>query len=173
MQLRDFESLPASSKLWVVALSLPLTETQAKSLEQSLENLLSHWAHKGQHYAPAYSILFNQVILIAEESMAHEASGCAIDGLMRKFGMIVTSLSLKVVNPTESILWTNDHKDLRISSKSDIPHLIAKKELKATSLIADFGLETLEQLATQGLFRICSTTWLGRKYFQDAVSTVN
>ncbi|MFM8429629.1 MAG: hypothetical protein ACKN95_01360 [Holophagaceae bacterium] len=85
----------------------------------------------------------------------------------------MTSLSLKVVNPTESILWTNDHKDLRVSSKSDILHLIAKKELKATSLIADFGLETLEQLATQGLFRICSTTWLGRKYFQDAVSTVN
>lgn len=98
--------------------------------------------------------------------MAHQASGCAIDGLMRKFGTIANHLSLKMINPAESILWTNDQRDYRVSSKSDIPALIQKDSLKPTSLIADFSLETLGELRTQGLFKVSATTWLGRKYFK-------
>ena len=85
MTLHALDSLPASSKLWVVGLTSPLADTQVESLEGSLSRLLATWTHKGQLYTPAYSILFKQVILIAEESMAHQASGCAIDVLMRKF----------------------------------------------------------------------------------------
>jgi hypothetical protein len=166
MTLHALDSLPASSKLWIVGLTSPLADTQVESLEGSLSSLLATWTHKGQLYAPAYSILFKQVILIAEESMAHQASGCAIDGLMRKFGTIASHLSLKMINPAESILWTNDQRDYRVSAKSDIPALIQKDSLKPTSLIADFSLETLGELRTQGLFKVSATTWLGRKYFQ-------
>ncbi len=166
-----FESLPDSSKLWVVGLASPLKRDQIQSLEDSLTHLLATWTHKGQLYAPAYKILFDQVILIAEESMAHQASGCAIDGLMRKFGTIMNHLSVETVNPAQSILWTNDESAYRVNAKTDIPRLIHNDLLKPSSLLADFSLETLGKFRTQGLFKRCSTTWLGRKYFQESILT--
>ncbi len=169
MTLRSLESLPNSSKLWVVGLSSPLSDSQSESLGLSLSTLLSDWIHKGQHYSPAYAILFKQVIVIAEESMAQQASGCAIDGLMKRLEAITTRLSMQKINPTESILWTNDQHNYRVSLKSEIPLLVENKSLQPASLIADFSLETLGQLRSQGLFKSCDTTWIGKRYFDSSV----
>ena len=78
-------TLPAHSRLWLLALDAPPDRETEARLRLGLERILAQWRHKGQAYRAAGVLLEPQLIAVAEPDCSPpEPSGCAIDGMLRR-----------------------------------------------------------------------------------------
>ena len=92
MHLPEFASLPDDARLWLLALDRP---TDPALIAPELEATLARWRHKGVQYQAAWALLHQQVLAIAEPTLAAQPSGCAIDGMLRSVHQLLGKAGLK------------------------------------------------------------------------------
>ncbi|MDR3672993.1 MAG: hypothetical protein P4L36_19265 [Holophaga sp.] len=159
----SLHSLPAHSRLWLLALeSLPDRQAQAQ-LRRGLDEIMAQWRHKGQVYQGAALLLEPQLIAVAEPSLAAQPSGCAIDGMLRKVRRLVEDQHLRLMDPAASILVRLGDR-LTVVAKADLQARLDEGTLDGHTPVLDLSLYSLEELRAGRLDAPLAATWVGRKY---------
>jgi len=159
----SLDSLPGGSRLWLLALAQPPDPAGAALLAQGLEEILSHWRHKGQAYQAAGALLEPQLIAVAEPLLATRPSGCAIDGMLRKVRRLLESLGLDLVDPAASLLVRMGGRLVPIP-KGDLQARLDDGTLDSRTPVLDLSLYSLQDLRNGGLERALAATWVARRY---------
>ena len=158
-----FPALPDSSRLWLRALTAPSSPAAQVLLQEGLDGLMAQWRHKGVAYEGSWTLLHDQIIVVAEATLATAPSGCAIDGMLRKLDRLADTLALTFVDPATTIL-AQLPDGLTAIPKADLPEALAQARLTPATPILDLSLYTLADLRAGKLEAPLSATWIARKY---------
>jgi len=159
----SLHTLPAQSRLWLLALDSPPDPATGARLRSGLADILAQWRHKGQIYQGEGLLLEPQLIAVAEPNLATQPSGCAIDGMLRKVRRLVEQLQLSLVDPAESILVRSPGQLLAIP-KTEVQARLDDGTLDGSTPVLDLSLYSLEDLQSGRLEAPLAATWVGRKY---------
>jgi len=159
----SLNTLPAQSRLWLLALDSPPDPATEARLRRGLADILAQWRHKGQVYQGEGLLLEPQLIAVAEPNLATQPSGCAIDGMLRKIHRLVEELRLSLVDPAASILVRSADR-LTAIPKPDIQARLDDGTLDGSTPVLDLSLYSLEDLNSGRLQAPLAATWVGRKY---------
>ncbi len=86
--LVNFDSLSATSKIWIYQSNREFSEKEVAEIKINLENFIGNWKRHGDDLKASYQIKYNQFIAIAVDENYNEVSGCSIDAsvnLMKQF----------------------------------------------------------------------------------------
>ena len=78
-----FESLPATSRVWVFQSNRPFSVEELRTADLKLRDFTEEWAVHGNPFDTSYSIRYNQFIILAADERTQSASGCSIDSSVR------------------------------------------------------------------------------------------
>ena len=93
-----FESLPATSRVWIFQADRPLTADEMPVVEVRLRQFTDEWAVHGTPFDTSYLIRFNQFIILAADESRQNASGCSIDSSVRVLKEIEGLLGVQLFN---------------------------------------------------------------------------
>jgi len=165
MPLSTFDALPDEARLWLLAFEHP---TEASLLAPGMELLLEHWHHKGVRYQAAWTLLENRILAVAEPTLAAQPSGCAIDGMLRGVKQLVTKLGLVLEDPQSVIVRQAD--GIRAIPRSELVSRLSEGTLDDATPVLDLALLTLGDLRQGRLERPLASTWIRRKYRDQAAT---
>jgi hypothetical protein len=157
------DTLPGTSRLWLLALPVPPDPEAAVRLRQGLEAVVAQWRHKGQAYQGAGVLLEPQLLAVAEPTLATRPSGCAIDGMLRRIQRLVEGLGLGLVDPAASILVRLQGRLVAIP-KEAIPARLEDGTLDTGTPLLDLSLYSLEDLRAGRLEVPLGASWVARRY---------
>ena len=159
----SFDALPGDARLWLLALDRTPDTAARTRLSGGLAGILGQWRHKGQAYQGAGALLEPQLIAVAEPTLAHQPSGCAIDGMLRKVQRLLAELGLATLDPATAIIARSGDR-LGAIPKAQIPERLADGTLDAGTFLLDLSLYCLADLRAGRLEAPLAETWVGRKY---------
>ena len=139
--LSDFHSLPDSSRIWIYASEVILTNKHQDFILDYISDHLQTWnAHKIDLTA-GVTILENHFIVVALDESKNKASGCSIDTLQQTIQKLETELSLSLLNR------------LNVYCKKDgviecINYLNLKGNVDSHTLFYDLTIQKKEDLNT-------------------------
>jgi hypothetical protein len=79
----DFDSLPASSRVWIYQANRPLSKTEQDELMNVLHTFCESWATHGQPMKASARLEFDQFIVLVADEDFQQPSGCSIDSSVR------------------------------------------------------------------------------------------
>lgn len=163
MDLAPFAALPDDARLWLLAFDQPV---DAALLAPEVEALLGRWRHKGVEYHAAWALLENRILAVAEPTLASQPSGCAIDGMLRGMNQLTGRLGRTLVDPQAVLARLPE--GLRAFDRADMEARLADGTLDGATPLLDLTLFNLGALRQGRLERPLATTWIGRKYKNQA-----
>lgn len=89
-----FDSLPATSRLWVYQANRSFTASEKQILEAGLMDLCMNWAAHGTPLQTSFVTKYDQFVVMAVNEALHGASGCSIDGSVNYLKNMQTELGL-------------------------------------------------------------------------------
>src|SRR5687768_13397561 len=93
-----FDSLSASSRLWIYQSDKKFTGLQKTIIGDSLQLFTERWTAHGQPLKASFDIRFDQFIVLAADEEYHAASGCSIDDSVRTIQEIGQQVNTDLFN---------------------------------------------------------------------------
>ena len=160
----SLSTLPDDARLWLFPLADPMDEAGRARLSDGMEALLARWKSHGEVLTGAsWELLENQILAIAEPTMAAAPSGCAIDSMHKMIHKLATELGLALADPTAAVLARAGGRILAVA-KAELEAKLRDGALDAETPVLDFAIYNLGDLRAGKLEKPLARTWIGRKY---------
>ena len=99
----DFDKLPNNARVWVYQANRPLTESEVKTIEESLQPALREWAAHGQPLLASAQVINNRFVVVGVDEGYNLPSGCSIDASVRIMRQIGQQLSIDFLDRSAAI----------------------------------------------------------------------
>lgn len=162
MTLAGLSHLPDDARLWLFVLETPMDSDARPGFEARLTESLGSWQHKGTSYDAAFTLLEDQILVVAEPTMAVNPSGCAINGLNRKVEKRAAEAGATLVPDGPVVIKASG--GLKVVPREGLLVAVQAGWLEAETPVLDRTLFNLGDLRRRGLFQPAAATWLGRKF---------
>ncbi|HEX6576702.1 MAG TPA: hypothetical protein VF042_17160 [Gemmatimonadaceae bacterium] len=144
MPIVDFESLPASSRIWIYGSDGELSPDAEKKLLDSVDEFLARWAAHGVPLHNARRWDDGRFLTIGVDSTKEGASGCSIDGLFRTLKSIEPSLGAHIV--TSGLVYYRDRDgNIQSVTRDEFSERAAKGEISGDTEVFDLSITSLEE----------------------------
>ncbi len=158
-----FDQLPDSSRVWVYVSSRKFTGEEQALIQTSLKDFCEEWATHGQGMPTSFTILHEQLLVLAVDESQLGASGCSIDSSVRALRNLEQHLGVNLVDQGKLTL-RNQAGQLRV-----LPALGIKSRISSGEITPD--LEVIQPLiptkaALSELWLPLSKSWLST-YFPN------
>lgn len=95
-----FHELPDDARVWVYQSTRSWSQAEAERIEVELMQWCSHWQAHGNALRSSFATCNNQFVVLAVDERHAGASGCSIDGSVRKMKEIETATGLSLFDRT-------------------------------------------------------------------------
>lgn len=141
MSLVQFESLPASARVWIFASSRPLTGDDAERLLSEVDHYLGQWHAHGHPLTCGRAWRDDRFLAIGVDQTDAYASGCSIDGLFRALQALQSSLATTIVS-TGQVHYRDGGGAIRAVSRDEFTALSATGAITAATPVFDATIAT-------------------------------
>lgn len=98
MPVVDFDTLPATARLWIFSASRPLNVVERDQLLGLVDEFLGQWKAHGQPLTAARDWRYDRFLLVAVDESATDASGCSIDAMVHRLGGLERALGVALLD---------------------------------------------------------------------------
>ncbi len=162
-----FETLPATSRLWIFQGDRKFTSPELTIISSHLELFTNGWSAHGQPLQASFQIREDRFIILAVNENVHQASGCSIDDSTR---------TLKEIgNAIRQDLFKRDLVSFRLGDKVESVKLSDLKNLYKTGIWNEntltFNTLVVDKKHLDSDWLIpAKDTWLKRYFVNEQVS---
>jgi len=128
----SFDQLPDNSRVWIYQAERPLSGEEINVINQKMTKFCEGWNTHGNGMPSSFTLLYNQILVLAVDEYGLGASGCSIDS------------SVRALKELESLLGINLTDQGKISIKSDTGEVKVLSALGLKSKVLE-GVITLNQ----------------------------
>ncbi len=133
--MNHWETLSNDARVWLYGANRKLSETEQRKIQDMLDTFCESWAAHGAKLDCGYTILYNQLIILAVDEKSAAASGCSIDSSVKVFREIDAKYELDLFNRLRS--YHLREGQLVAHHSSAIKQLLESNELTSQSLFID------------------------------------
>ena len=98
MPVVEFDSLPATARLWIFSASRPLDHGERDRLLDLVDEFLGQWKAHGHPLTAARDWRYDRFLLVAVDESAAGASGCSIDAMVRQLDGLERALGVGLLD---------------------------------------------------------------------------
>ncbi|MFQ5747212.1 MAG: hypothetical protein ACE5HF_08350 [Gemmatimonadota bacterium] len=158
MSVVRFETLPDDARLWCFGADRTLTEAEVGRLREDLRALLETWAAHGTDLTAGFDIREDRFLLVAVDESRAGASGCSIDGLVRRLKTLEVELGVGLVD-AQGVWYRGADGSVRSCSRTDFRGLADRGEVGGATRVFDLSLTRLGNARAGGFEARASDTW--------------
>ena len=158
-----FDQLPDNSRIWVYVSPRRFTPSEQEWIQSRLKDFCDSWATHGKGMPTSFTILEEQLLVLAVDESQLGASGCSIDSSVRVLKDFERKFQINLV----------DQGKLTLRDQSGQVHVLPALGIKSRIQGGEIGLEQEVILPTiqtkaelSGLWQPLSKSWL-RAYFPN------
>jgi hypothetical protein len=151
-----FDGYHVESSIWIFCTDIKLSSNDTKHISDAIFSFLPEWTSHNHALEAKMVYLSDGVWIIAVNSDARQASGCAIDKLMKLISSLEQDFGIQLRQRLVIPLWRKDSNTFEIIPLKPFPTYV-----RADSLILNLGVSTLTELKQNGLISV-SSSWLNK-----------
>lgn len=164
----DFEQLPDYGRLWVFPATRDLSDVEAASCLEAVDDFLAEWAAHGVPLLSGRELRDRRFLLIGVDVDAEAPSGCSIDALVNRLRALGSELGVGLID--HALVWFREGDAVRAVPRPEFREMAERGSVQPTTRVFDTTLTSLGQLRDGGLERPASDTWHGRAFFKERVT---
>ncbi|HEU5292625.1 MAG TPA: hypothetical protein VFU05_18380 [Cyclobacteriaceae bacterium] len=153
-----FDSLDDSARVWIYQAGRKLTESEKKTISETLSAFTHQWVAHGNPLKTSFKIFHDQFIVLAADENFEQASGCSIDGAVRTIQQIDNTFKLNLFDRTQ-VAFLND--SVTVIRQSDLLKSLESGAWKSNTLTFNNVLVSKADLTTKWVVP-AGETWLKR-----------
>ena len=159
-----FDELPDHGRLWVFPASRALTETEAETLLEAVDDFLASWRAHGASLSSGRKLVERRFLLVGVDVDAEAPSGCSIDALVNRLRALGTELDVSLIDHAP-VWFRAEAGDVRAVSRREFRALAGEGAVGPSVLVFDTSLTKVGQEREGGLERPAAETWHGKTFF--------
>ncbi|MGM0946958.1 MAG: hypothetical protein ACQEW9_17405 [Bacteroidota bacterium] len=159
----NFENMPESSRVWVYQAEREFTSSEKQWIDQQLKLFCERWNVHGNPLPTSYTIIDQQVLVLAVDESGPGASGCSIDSSVRTLKDLEARLQ---VNLTDSgkVSFKSAAGKIQVTQALGIKSKIQSGEIQPDTLVINPQIQAKSDL--QQVWVSAEKSWLN-KYFPN------
>jgi len=164
----SFDDLPDDGRLWIFPSSRPLEPTEQEVLLAEVDDFLEGWAAHGTPLRCGRSLWEDRFLLVAVDEKAAGASGCSIDTLQRRMGLLGPRMGVTLIE--RGPVWYRDGEEIAAVSRARFKELAAAGEVDPETPVVDTTLTRVGEARAGALERPARESWHARAFFREQLS---
>jgi hypothetical protein len=161
-----FESLPATSRIWIFQSSRKFTFEEKNILTAHLQAFTQSWTTHGHPMQASFEIPFDHFVVLAADEGYNAASGCSIDDSVRTIKTVAAQIGVDFFNRSLVAFQTDAGIDLIALDQLKSAH--ASGRWNAGTMTFNNLIATKAQLSQ---WRVpAGSTWLKRHLSQETMA---
>ncbi|PKP13830.1 MAG: ABC transporter ATPase [Bacteroidetes bacterium HGW-Bacteroidetes-3] len=131
--LVNFDSLSATSKIWIYQSNREFSEKEVAEIKINLENFIGNWKRHGDDLKASYQIKYNQFIAIAVDENYNEVSGCSIDASVNLMKQFEQKFAIDLTNKLN--ISFKDNHNINIVSLADFQNYAKQQKITSKTVV--------------------------------------
>ncbi len=138
-----------TSRVWVYVCARPLTETQAETLQDALNDFTRRWTAHNQALKAVGEVFDRQFVLIMVDETQADASGCSIDQSVHFLEAMSHQLGVDLLERLR-FGWIEDGR-LRMGNREELAEQIRHQRIGPDTLMVNTLVQTKRDLRERWL----------------------
>ncbi len=131
------------SRLWVFQSDRPFTKEETEHILTTIKHFLSQWNAHGVALEAGLTIRYNQFIIISVNENNIQASGCAIDDMMRMIQKLEKEFNLSLLNKMN--IAYKENNEIKILPLKKFKEAILGGNMSLETIIFNNSVSSLEE----------------------------
>ena len=131
--LVDFESLAASSRIWIYQSNRGFLDNEVYEICTKIESFINNWKRHGDDLKGSYQIKYNQFIVLAVDEDYNGVSGCSIDSSVNLMKQLESELGLDLTNKLN--ISFKDNNNINIVSLSEFQNYAKQHKITSNTVV--------------------------------------
>jgi hypothetical protein len=162
-----FEELPDHGRLWVFPATRDLSDAEAESCLEAVDDFLASWSAHGAALSSGRELRDQRFLLVGVDVDAEAPSGCSIDALVNRLRGLGTELEVGLID--HAPVWFREDGEVRSEPRGAFRQMVAEGLVGPDVIVVDTTLTTIRELREGALERPAAETWHGRAFFKAGV----
>lgn len=154
--------MPDDARLWIYQAGRRLTNEEIAFTRQCTEAFLSKWQAHGQDLKAAYTIEYDQFLVISVDESFSQASGCSIDSSVHLINALEKELGVSFITTSQVAFMLED--GIELFPFNQLKTQVQENVIQPETKIFDNTVKNLAEFKQKWLVP-SSETWVSR-YFQ-------
>ncbi|MEZ4958246.1 MAG: hypothetical protein R2830_00370 [Saprospiraceae bacterium] len=142
--MTDYQTLPASTRVWIYQSSRPFRETEIPKLKENVDRFAQSWISHNHQLKAHGDVLHNRfIVLMVDESQAG-ASGCSIDKSVYFMKQIEQAYGVDLFDRM-TFAWM-EGEEVKSANSADFAALFQQGKITGNTLVFDNLVKTKGEL---------------------------
>ena len=156
----SFDQMPDDARLWVYQSNRKFSSLELDDINSSLREFLASWAAHETALKSAYTLYYDQVIVLAVDESSHGASGCSIDASVAFMKSLEQTYAISLLDRTQ-IGFLID-QEIRVLNLSKIKEAIISHKIKGEDIILNNSVSSVAEFK-KSWYQTVNQSWC-KKY---------
>lgn len=160
MGLMALDDLPEGSRVWVFGADRSLDSDETAHLLDGMHRFLEDWTAHRRELEASLDWLHHRFLVVGVDGSATGASGCSIDGLMRRLREMEEEIGASLVDTAP--VWFRDPRAdgrIRTVSRGRFRELADEGVVGPGTPVFDLGVERVEEVRGDRWERPAAESW--------------
>ena len=144
LQSTGWDTLPASSRVWIYQADRPLTDTELDKCVEVFDAFMSQWNTHGTQLAAGYQICYERFIILAVNETHQYASGCSIDSSVKQLRALGNEFGTDFFN--RLVIVYRNTNGLTQLPMADFEQQLKSGELSEETIVFNNLIQTKQEL---------------------------
>lgn len=159
-----FAQMPENSRVWVYQAEREFSDKELQQIHHRLSQFCEGWNVHGNPLPTSYTIIDNQLLVLAADESGLGASGCSIDSSVRALKELESQLQLNLTDSGKVSFKPQLGGKIQVTSALGIKSKIQAGEIQADTLIINPQVNSKMDL--ENVWISAENSWLN-KYFPN------
>ncbi len=128
-----YNTLPATSKVWVYQSNRAFEPDEVVEIEEQLTQFINSWKRHGEDLKASYLIKYNQFIVLLVDEDFNEVSGCSIDASVNLIKQLEAKFSVDLTNKLN--ISFKDGDNINVVSMAHFKEYIKQGKITSATIV--------------------------------------
>lgn len=157
----SFDKMPGTSRVWVYQADRPLEKQEIQKIEQLCSDFTAGWEAHGKPLQAAFSIQFNQFLILAVDESQAPATGCSIDSSVKLVRELEQLLTISFLDRSKIAVLSGD--SVRLLPFNAVKSAIAEGAIEPGTKVVNNSVNTLSDWEDMWI-QPAAESWM-KRYF--------
>jgi hypothetical protein len=135
MSVVQIEDIPGSTRIWIYGCERPLSDIEARQLDDHMKRFLMEWTAHKRELRTAWRLEYSQFIILAVDESMMAASGCSIDSMVRNLRVFQEKIGVEIVNTASRVFFRDGSGRIRCVERQVFRELAEQGEVDAGTVV--------------------------------------
>lgn len=129
----DYKNLPGTARIWIYQSNREFLEKEIEFIKNKTKDFINSWTRHGDDLKGAFTIKYNQFLILAVDESFNNVSGCSIDSSVRFIQKLENELQLDLMDKMN--ITFKDGENINLVKLKDFQVFAKAKKINSETIV--------------------------------------